>query len=60
MLSLGGFVAFLTQPMNWQWVFNFDQSYVLSLCWHTLLLTAFVLASIEIVSTSHPYVSTRH
>ena len=58
MLSLGGLIAFLIQPMNWQWVFNFEQSYILCLCWHSLLFTVFLLAAVETVHTSNPQIST--
>ena len=50
LLFLGGLMAFITHPMNWQWVFNFDQSYIWSLCWFSLLFTGFVQASVVIVS----------
>ena len=53
-------MAFLTQPMNWQWTFNFDHFYVFSLCCHSLLLTAFMLAAVEMVIIKYPNVSIHH
>ena len=47
-----GLMALITQPTNWQWVFDFDYSYVVSLIWHGLMLTAFALAATRTVITA--------
>lgn len=50
LLSLGGFIAFVTHPGYWEWVLRIDNAYIKDLIWDTMLFTLSALGALEIVS----------
>ncbi len=52
-MFIGSFIALITHPMWWQWVFNIDYSFISGVIWATVFFTVAAIAWIHVVSTSY-------